>query len=73
MLLKKWHKVKKPKKDESDVSKMAIGVEGGFDPESTFDVIKEHSVFIMPERISVWTRDGDKHNGSIRLSEEGSG
>eukprot|EP00668_Euglena_longa_P000714 GGOE01000863.1.p1 GENE.GGOE01000863.1~~GGOE01000863.1.p1 ORF type:complete len:816 (+),score=202.42 GGOE01000863.1:65-2449(+) len=49
-----WKKVRKEKKlDNSDVSKLAIGIEGGFDPDNNFDVVKSQSICVFPQRAKV--------------------
>eukprot|EP01004_Peranema_trichophorum_P006623 NODE_543_length_2612_cov_74.803937_g466_i0.p1 GENE.NODE_543_length_2612_cov_74.803937_g466_i0~~NODE_543_length_2612_cov_74.803937_g466_i0.p1 ORF type:complete len:812 (+),score=207.62 NODE_543_length_2612_cov_74.803937_g466_i0:55-2490(+) len=53
-LHEKWTRVPKPPKKQDEITKVGIGVEGGFDvAEAAYDVEKMHSIFIMPEKISI--------------------
>lgn len=43
------HKVPKAK-SAADVNRLAIGVEGGFDPENAYDIVKSHSLVVFPDK-----------------------
>eukprot|EP00667_Euglena_gracilis_P003368 EG_transcript_3375 len=50
----RWRRVRKEKKVESsDISKLAIGVEGGFDPDNNCDIVKSQSIYVFPQRVRV--------------------
>lgn len=47
-LHQKWTQIQKEKPaGESEPTKLAIGIEGGFIGESQFDIIKEHSLLVI--------------------------
>ena len=58
-LHQRWTKVPKPAEELAEAAaeptKMAIGVEGGFnvDDDAKFDIVKEHALVVMPGGVSV--------------------
>jgi len=47
------HRKVPKEKNPADITKLGIGVEGGFDPENAFDTVKIHTLVVFPDKATV--------------------